>query len=147
MPISFHGIIFGTHMEALDMMGVEFSLPFPPYTSAIVKNLAFWAPFLNFQPLSRYVNVPGLFGQTNIANILSWHYLWDPYVGFGHDGSRIQPVIPSLSLGGPAQYFRTFERSSTAKISRLALLTADFLPPIKHLPTLNPSQIMCILHP
>ena len=31
LPISCHGIIFGTHMEALGMMGVEFSLPFPPY--------------------------------------------------------------------------------------------------------------------
>ena len=32
----------------------------------------------------------------NIANILSWHYLWDPYGGFGHDGRRIQPALPSL---------------------------------------------------
>ena len=51
---------------------------------------------LHFHPLPRYVNVPGLFGQPNIANILSWHYLWDPYGGFGHDGSRIQPALPSL---------------------------------------------------
>ena len=43
-----------------------------------------------------YINVPGLFGQPNIANILSWHYLWDPYGGFGHDGRRIQPALPSL---------------------------------------------------
>ena len=33
--------------------------------------------FLNFHPLSRYVNVPALFGQPNIANIFAWHYLWD----------------------------------------------------------------------
>ena len=52
--------------------------------------------FLSFHPLPRYVNVPGLFGQPNIANILSWHYLWDPYGGFGHDGRRIQPALPSL---------------------------------------------------
>ena len=48
------------------------------------------------RPLPRYVNVPGLFGQPNIANILSWHDLWDPYGGFGHDGRRIQLVLPSL---------------------------------------------------
>ena len=52
--------------------------------------------FLYFYPLPRYIYVPGLFGQPNIANILSWHYLWDPYGGFGHDGRRIQPVLPSL---------------------------------------------------
>ena len=51
---------------------------------------------MNFDPLPRYINVPGLFGQPDIANILSWHYLWDPYGGFGHDGRRIQPALPSL---------------------------------------------------
>ena len=33
-------------------------------------------------------NVPELFGQPNIANILSWQYLWDPYGGFGRDGRQ-----------------------------------------------------------
>ena len=95
LPISCHGIIFGTHMEALDMMGEEFSLPFPPYHPPS-WNFGCLGQFLNFYPLPRYVNVPGLFGQPNTANILSWHYLWDPYGGFGHDGRRIQPALPSL---------------------------------------------------
>ena len=121
LPISCHGIIFGTHMEALDMMGEEFSLPFPPYHQSTrriwlsgpifvlsthfhlnvpglfgqpnIANILSWH-FTHFQP--RYINVPGLFGQPDIANILSWHYLWDPYGGFGHDGRRIQPALPSL---------------------------------------------------
>ena len=101
LPISCHGIIFGTHMEAVGMMGVEFSLPFPPYFHQQLTIEWIWpsgGQFLHFHPLPRYVNVPGLFGQPNIANILSWYYLWDPYGGFGHDGSRIQPAIPSLPL-------------------------------------------------
>ena len=96
LPISCHGIIFGTHMEALDMMGEEFSLPFPPYHQQSLRIWLSGPVFLHFHPLPRYINVPGLFGQANIANILSWHYLWDTYGGFGHDGSRIQPVLPSL---------------------------------------------------
>ena len=35
LPISCHGIIFGTHMKALGMMGEEFSLPFLPSISHI----------------------------------------------------------------------------------------------------------------
>ena len=68
----------------------------PSLPSTIMKFLAVWASFWTFPPLPRYVNVPGLFGQPNTANILSWHYLWDPYGGFGHDGRRIQPALPSL---------------------------------------------------
>ena len=98
LPISCHGIIFGTHMEALGMMGEEFSLPPSLLTIDHIEKLGCLVQFLNFHPLPRYINVPGLFGQPNIANILSWHYLWDPYGGFGHDGSRIQPAIPSLPL-------------------------------------------------
>ena len=68
----------------------------PSLPSAIVKVFGLLGLFFNFQTISRYVNVPGLFGQPSISNILSWHYLWDPYGGFGHDGSRIQPALPSL---------------------------------------------------
>ena len=88
LPISCHGIIFGTHMEALGMMGVEFSLPFPPYHQ---QSRSIWpsGPVFELLPTSiRYINVPGLFGQPNIANILSWYYLWDTYGGFKHDGRR-----------------------------------------------------------
>ena len=70
---------------------IQPALPSLPLTIA-----SLWGQILHFHPLPRYVNVPGLFGQPNIANILSWHYLWDPYGGFGHDGSRIQPALPSL---------------------------------------------------
>ena len=46
LAISCHGIIFGTHMEALGMMGVEFSLFFPPYhQQGIANNFAFWDSF------------------------------------------------------------------------------------------------------
>ena len=72
--------------------------------------------------------------------------MFDPELYIDRDKSTGRCVLGMPVVGGPAQYFRTFERSSTAKISRLAPPTADFLPPIKHLPTLNPSQIMCILH-
>ena len=63
-------------------------------TISNLEELGRLGQFLNFHPLPRYVNVPGLFGQPNIANILSWHYLWDPYGGFEHDGSSIQPALP-----------------------------------------------------
>ena len=92
LPISCHGIIFGTHMEALGMMGEEFSLPFPPYHQPLRVCGAVFA--LSPTTSKRYINVPGLFGQPDIANILSWHYLWEPYGGFGHDGRRIQPALP-----------------------------------------------------
>ena len=65
----------------------------------IIIHLEYFAclgQFSFFLPLPRYINVPGLFGQPNIANILSWHYLWDQYGGFGHDGRRIQPALPTL---------------------------------------------------
>ena len=70
----------------------------PSLPSAIPKHFATCSGtiFVLLRPLPRYINVPGLFGQPNIANILSWHYLWDPYGGFGHDGRRIQPALPSL---------------------------------------------------
>ena len=78
------------------MMGVRIQPALPSLPSIILKNLAVWANFCtNFHPLPRYINVPGLFGQPNIANILSWHYLWDPYGGFGHDGSK-NSACPSL---------------------------------------------------
>ena len=35
-------------------------------------------------------------GQPNIANTFSWHYLWDPYGGFGNEEWRIQSALPSL---------------------------------------------------
>ena len=95
LAISCHGIIFGTHMEALDMMGEESSLSFPPYHQ-LARRIWPSGTIFVFFPLPRYINVPGLFGQPNIGNILSWHYLWDPYGGFRHDGSRIQPALPSL---------------------------------------------------
>ena len=96
LPISCQGFIFGTHMEALGMMGVEFSLPFPPYHPLLRIIWPSGRHFLNFHPLPRYINVPGLFGQPDIANILSWHYLWKPCESFGHDRRRIQPTLPSL---------------------------------------------------
>jgi hypothetical protein len=58
-------------MEALGMMGEEFSLPFPPYHQQSHETFGLLGQFLNFHPLSRYINVPALFGQPNIANILS----------------------------------------------------------------------------
>ena len=103
----------------LGMMGVEFSLPFPPYHWPL-RVCGLLGQFLHFHPLPRYVNVPGLFGQPNIANILSWHYLWDPYGGFGHDGSRIQPAIPSLPLTIASLWASgtVFALSSTSKICK-----------------------------
>ena len=79
------------------MMGEEFSLPFPLLIVSHFKDFGCLGQFLNFHPLPKYINVPGLFGQPDIANILSWHDLWNPYGGFGHDGRRIQPALPSLS--------------------------------------------------
>ena len=105
LPISCHGIIFGTHMEALDMMGDDFSLSFPPYhqpSQSILPHLL--GQFLYFYSLPRYVNVPELFGQPNIANILSWHYLWYPYGGFGHDGRWPQPVLVFLTISHPKAF-------------------------------------------
>src|SRR5210317_1842054 len=90
LPILHHGITFGTHMEALGTMGEEFSMSFPPYHR---PSYNFAPRFLHFHTLSGYINVSGLRGQPNIANIAPWHYLWDPYGGFGHDGRRIQPVL------------------------------------------------------
>ena len=111
---------------------------FPSLPSAISKNLAVWASFtclslltisrhkefgclgqfLNFHPFPRYINVPGLFGQPNIANILSWHYIWDPFGGFGHDGRRIQPAFPSLPSAAVKNLavWANFELSPTSKI-------------------------------
>ena len=40
-----------------------------------------WSPgqeVLKLSPTCKHVNVGGLFGQRNIANILSWLYLRDP---------------------------------------------------------------------
>ena len=114
LPISCHGIIFGTHMEALGMMGEGFSLPIPPYHQPSWRIWLSGPVLLIFHPLPRYINVPGLCGQPNIANILSWHYLWDPYGGFGHDGRSIQPAIPSLpsailkNLAVWGQFFSSF---------------------------------------
>ena len=80
-----------------------------------------WTKFRDFTPLPRYVNVPGLFGQPNIDNILSWHYRRDPYGGFGHDGRRIQPVLPSLQCAITkylAVYGPIFGISPTSKICK-----------------------------
>src|SRR5210317_1255856 len=94
LPILHHGLLFGTHMEALGMMGEEFSMSFPPYH----RPSYYFAPMqvLHFHTLSGYINVSGLCGQPSIANIAPWLVVWDPYGGFGHDGRRIQHVLPSL---------------------------------------------------
>jgi hypothetical protein len=47
LPISCHGIIFGTHMEALGMMGVEFSLPSPPYQTPSCQTPFFPTPIIS----------------------------------------------------------------------------------------------------
>ena len=119
LPISCHGIIFGTHMEALDMMGEEFSLPFPPYHQQSWRIWLSGPVFFALSPTSKIYKCPGLFGQANIANILSWHYLWDTYGGFGHDGRRIQPALPSLPsaiLKNLAVWAGFFALSPTSKI-------------------------------
>ena len=94
----------------------------PSLQCAITKYLAVYEQVFEIStPLPRYVNVPGLFGQPNTANILSWHSLWDPYGGFGHDGRRIQPVLPSLQcaiMKYLAVYEQVFEISPTSKICK-----------------------------
>ena len=127
LSISCHGIIFGTHMEALDMMGEEFSLPFPPYHQ---QSWRIWLSgpvfFFALSPTSKIYKCPWIvFGQANIANILSWHYLWDTYGGFGHDGRRIQPALPSLPsaiLKNLAVWAGVIALSPTSKIYKCPCL-------------------------
>ena len=72
-------LFFGTHMEALDMMGVEFSLPFPPYhwSRWFSTDTAEGSSFLSIlaAAVSSCFNSFGILDSFNMIK-LSWPKLW-----------------------------------------------------------------------
>src|SRR6056300_549390 len=119
LPIFCHGIIFGAYVEPLCTIREEFSLPFPPYRRQ-PRKIWLSGPVLTFRLVSRYINVPGLCGQPNIANILSWHYLWCLCGAFVHDKRRIQPALPSLPSATPKNLavWASFDLSASFEIHK-----------------------------